>query len=65
MGRLSSDGYVEHVSYARAFNGAVSQWDVSQGDVSKWDVSQVTDMSRMFSYARAFNGDVSKWDVLK
>ena len=58
-----------------AFNGDLSQWDVSQvtdmkqmfqqatafnGDLSQWDVSQVTDMKQMFQQATAFNGDLSQ-----
>ncbi len=61
-----------------AFNGDLSDWDVSSvtdmaymfssavvfnGDLSDWDVSSVTDMSNMFSTAVVFNGDLSDWDV--
>ena len=61
-----------------AFNGDLSDWDVSSvkdmaymfssttvfnGDLSGWDVSSVTDMSNMFSSAVVFNGDISGWDV--
>merc|ERR1711934_574154 len=35
------------------------------GDLSNWDVSKVTDMGGMFSYATAFNQDLSNWDVSK
>merc|ERR1740117_1090805 len=40
-------------TWARAFNG----------DLKDWDVSNVTDMSSMFYDARAFNGDLSRWNV--
>merc|ERR1712032_833458 len=61
-----------------AFNGDISEWDVSQvtdmigvfsgteafnGDISKWDVARVASMGTMFSDTHAFNGDISKWDV--
>ena len=61
-----------------AFNGDLSDWDVSSvkdmsymfsstnvfnSDISDWDVSSVTDMSSMFSTAIVFNGDLSDWDV--
>ena len=61
-----------------AFNGDLSDWDVSSvtdmaymfagttafnGDLSDWDVSSVNDMSNMFSGAVVFNGDLSDWDV--
>merc|ERR1712032_883597 len=42
-------------TYASAFNG----------DISKWDVSKVTHMVEMFTNAKSFNSDVSKWDVSK
>ena len=63
---------------AHAFNGDISEWDVSSvrdmtlmfydtrafnGDISEWNVSKVTRMDDMFSNARAFNGDLSGWDV--
>ncbi len=65
-------------SGARAFNGDISDWDVSSvtymshmfsnatafnGDLSDWDTGAVTDMSYMFYDADAFNGDISDWDV--
>ena len=61
-----------------AFNGDISQWDVSSvtnmgmmfdgaaafnGDISHWDVGSVTNMGLMFAEAEAFNGDISQWDV--
>ncbi len=63
---------------AVAFNGNLSNWDVSNvnnmlfmfntatafnGDISNWDVSSVTDMSYMFNTATAFNGDIGNWNV--
>ncbi len=63
---------------ADAFNGDLSNWDVSNvvdmsfmfhgteafnGDLSRWNVSNVTDMAAMFSFAEAFNGDLSDWNV--
>merc|ERR1712224_369353 len=63
---------------ATAFNGDLSEWDVSavtsmwcmfdrapafNGDLSKWDVSTVTNMEYMFQGATAFNQDLSPWDV--
>ena len=65
-------------SYARSFNGDISNWDVSkvtdmQGmfdwatsfnvDISNWDVSRVINMNAMFYYARSFSVDISSWDV--
>lgn len=60
----------------RAFDGDISEWDVSNvtnmknmfsssdfdGNISEWDVSSVEDMSCMFEYS-GFKGDISKWDV--
>ena len=60
----------------RAFNGDISQWNVSKGgnfagmfenqpftgDISRWNVSQAWNMKRMFR-GSAFNGDISAWDV--
>ncbi|MDO7172455.1 BspA family leucine-rich repeat surface protein [Mariniflexile sp. AS56] len=63
---------------ARAFNGDLTGWNVSQvtsmhstfrncfafnGDISTWDVSSVTTLYRMFFNASAFNSDISNWDV--
>ena len=63
---------------ASAFDGDLSNWDVStmtslrymfngapafNGDISNWDVSKVTGMTYMFGTASAFNGDISSWDV--
>ena len=63
---------------ATAFNGDISNWDVSQvsdmenlfnsasafkGDLSSWDVSSVTNMRAMFVSAYVFNSDISSWDV--
>ena len=63
---------------ANAFNGDLSNWDVSlmtnlrymfdraplfNSNLSNWDVSSVTDMASMFSGAHNFNGDISGWDV--
>ncbi|MDB4199201.1 BspA family leucine-rich repeat surface protein [Polaribacter sp.] len=63
---------------ARAFNGDLSGWNVSQvtsfhstfrncfafnGDISTWDVSSVTTMYRMFFNSGAFNQDLNNWDV--
>jgi surface protein len=39
--------------YAKAFNG----------DVSRWDVSNVTDMGDMFNNAPAFTCDLSGWNA--
>jgi surface protein len=67
---------VSHIHYFlgtfqdTAFNGAVSDWNMSGAtnlaamfyndasfdqDVSEWDVSSVTNMNSMFAYAAAFN----------
>ena len=66
-----------HADYS-AFNGNLSEWDVSSvtdmsdmfykaaafnGDISEWNVSSVMDMSWMFYGAAAFNGDISEWNV--
>ncbi len=63
---------------ASAFNGDISDWDVSKvkkmdylfagassfnGDISGWDVSGVKNMNSMFEGATSFNGDLSTWDV--
>jgi surface protein len=63
---------------ARAFNGAIGDWDVSSvtdmagmfnkaesfnQPIGGWNVSNVTDMSGMFSAATAFNQDIGGWDV--
>ena len=63
-----------------AFNGDISQWNVSavinmgamfygasafNGDISSWNVSNVTYMRVMFYEANSFNGDISQWDVSK
>ena len=42
-------------SVAYAFNG----------DLSNWDVSKVTDMSYMFNSANVFNQDLSAWNTEK
>ena len=64
----------------QAFNGDISEWDVSKvtamfnmfmgatsfnGDISGWNVARVTNMSGMFSDATSFNGDISGWNVVK
>jgi surface protein len=45
-------------------DGGVTTYDLNafNGDISQWDVSNVTDMSFMF-YRSNFTGDISKWDV--
>jgi len=35
------------------------------GDLSQWDVSNVTSMINMFYRASVYNGDISQWDVSK
>ena len=35
------------------------------GDISEWDVSKVTNMEGMFSGATSFNQDISKWNVAR
>ena len=35
------------------------------GDISEWDVSNVVNMEAMFKDAKAFNRDISKWEVDK
>ena len=62
----------------QAFNGDISEWDVSkvtnmfsmfQGattfdqDISDWNVTQVRSMGSMFQDATAFNQDISGWNV--
>ncbi len=62
---------------ADAFNGNLSDWDVSKvtnmrgmfqsadvfdGDISGWNVSSVTNMENMFT-STPFNGDISGWNV--
>ena len=64
---------------AAAFDGEISEWDVSavrdmsdmfagatifDGDISKWDVSAVRDMSGMFDGATSFDQPLKDWDVL-
>ena len=64
--------------FAEAFNGDISNWDVSSvtyminmfyraiafnGDISEWDVSSVTNMDYMFDQASAFNQNLSSWCV--
>ena len=63
---------------ATAFNGDISDWDVSNvtdmsgmfrdasafdQNISGWDVSNVTDMASMFWGASAFNQDIGDWGV--
>ncbi len=63
-----------------AFNGNISEWDVSSvttmqsmfnsatkfnQDISDWDVSKVTNMYTMFDNASNFNQYISSWDVSK
>ncbi len=63
---------------ATAFNGDLSNWDVSSvtnmntmfantiafnEDLSNWNVSSVTNMESMFQDATAFNADINNWDV--
>jgi len=63
---------------AAAFNGDISNWDVSavtemlfmfakasafNQDISGWNVSAVTTMSGMFWRASAFNQNISNWNV--
>ncbi len=65
-------------SGATAFNGDLSQWDVSNvqfmkemfkeatvftSDLSQWDVSSVSNTISMFDNARAFNSDLSSWNT--
>ena len=35
------------------------------GDISNWDVSNVTNMYAMFYNCKTFNQDISSWDVSK
>ena len=64
----------------QAFNGDISEWDVSKvtnmfrmfrgatsfnGDISDWNVSKVISMSSMFWDATSFDQDISEWDVSK
>ena len=46
---------MHNMFYLSAFNG----------DISNWDVSQVTDMRSMFTWTAAFNGDISTWNVAR
>ncbi|MBK6265046.1 BspA family leucine-rich repeat surface protein [Marivirga sp. S37H4] len=63
---------------ATAFNGDLSNWNVSNvsemdgmfsyntsfnSNLSNWDVSNVTTMGSMFEGAPAFDSDLSSWDV--
>ena len=74
----SKPAVVDMFKKASAFDGDLSNWDVSSmtslrymfngapafnGDISNWDVSKVTSMTYMFGIASAFNGDISSWDV--
>ena len=60
----------------QAFNGDISEWDVSKvtsmyamfngatafdQDISKWDVTQVTNMDDMFNSATSFNQNLDAW----
>jgi len=62
--------------FCRAFNGDLSQWDVStivdmsstfyfasifNSDIGDWDVSKVKSMRSMFSQASIFNQDIGGW----
>ena len=73
---VKSMEYMFHA--ARAFNGNLSSWNVSQvtnmdfmyqnarafnGDISSWNVSKVTNMQAMFASADAFNQPLNRWDV--
>ena len=62
---------------ARAFNGDISNWNVSSvtamngmfygtpfdQDISSWDVSSVIYMGGMFYGTTSFNQDMSSWDI--
>lgn len=65
---------------AKAFNGDISEWDVStirnmtgmfdgatsfNSDISSWNVSNVTRMFLMFNNATSFEIDISGWNVAK
>ena len=52
--------------YTGLLNTAANMFSCMQafnGDVSNWDMSGVTNMSKMFFNAFAFNRDISNWDV--
>lgn len=70
-------GTMKEVFYgAKAFNGNISDWDVSNvtdmygmfsfsafnKDISKWNVSKVKSMALMF-YMTPFDKDISNWDM--
>lgn len=76
--------HVSHVArggttQASAFNGNISNWDVSRvvemsgvfngspfnQNISNWDVSQVTIFSSMFFAAESFNQNIAQWDISK
>src|SRR6056297_297244 len=47
----------------RMFQGRFDTPSAFNGDISNWDVSSVTDMRQMFQHATSFNREIGGWEV--
>ncbi|MDC6364968.1 MULTISPECIES: BspA family leucine-rich repeat surface protein [Flavobacteriaceae] len=54
---------VPNLSQTISMQGMFQSCHAFNGDVSDWDVSNVTNMEAMFFQASTFNGDLTNWDV--
>ena len=63
MGYPATD--TPNLSRVTGMSGMFAETGAFNGDISDWDVSSVTDMNRMFARATSFNHDLNDWDVSK
>ena len=63
MGYPATD--TPNLSRVTGMSGMFAETGAFNGDISDWDVSSVRDMNRMFSRANSFNQPLDGWDVSK
>ena len=63
MGYPATD--TPNLSRVTGMSGMFAETGAFNGDISDWDVSSVRDMNRMFSRAASFNQHLDGWDVSK